>query len=132
MRQWQPAYSTRMNLNETSDHPHEIRVKPWSACPVCSEDLSLKTVGRKPFYIDYPYCRAPLSFVLWQRVLMTTLGAGLAFGILIACGIRGFTLLLVGTLLLFPGFVQGIIIYCRIFPSKYVRRIGTVTSLFRR
>ena len=63
---------------------------------------------------------------------MTILGVGLAFGIPAACGIRGYTLLLVGALLLFPGFVQGIIIYCRIFPSKYVRRVGTGTSLFQR
>jgi hypothetical protein len=110
----------------------KIKTKPWSACPVCSEDLLLKTIGSKPFYLDCPFCRAPLSFIWWQRVLMTALGGGLAFGIPAACGIRGFTLLLVGLLLLFPGLVQGIALYCGIFPSRYVRKVGTVTSLFQR
>jgi hypothetical protein len=104
----------------------------WSECPSCFEDVAVQRVGRKPFYIDCPHCGTSLSFVWWQRLLMVTLGVGLAFGIPAACGMRGFTLLLVGTLLLFPGFVQGIVIYCRIFPSKYVKKRGPVTTLFER
>jgi hypothetical protein len=63
---------------------------------------------------------------------MTTLGVGLAFGIPAACGLPGYTLLLVGALLLFPGLVQGISIYCRIFPSKYVKKPVPVATLFQR
>jgi hypothetical protein len=104
----------------------------WSGCPSCFEDLAVKHVGGKPLYTDCPFCGASLNFIWWQRVHMTTLGVGLAFGIPAACGMRGFTLLLVGALLLFPGLVQGIAIYCRIFPSKYVKRRGAVTTLFQR
>jgi hypothetical protein len=122
------------NLRQMRDDSLSLkRKKPaWSACPVCSQDLSPKTVGSKPFYLDCPYCGAPLSFIWWQRVIMTTLGVGLAFGIPAACGLPGYTLLLVGALLLFPGLVQGISIYCRIFPSKYVKKPVPVTTLFQR
>jgi hypothetical protein len=63
---------------------------------------------------------------------MTTLRVGLASGIPTAGRMRGFTLLLVGALSFFPGFVEGILIYCRIFPSKYVKKRGPVTTLFQR
>jgi hypothetical protein len=110
----------------------ETKKRAWSSCPVCSKDLGRKAYGSFCPYSNCPYCGAPLLFVWWQRVLATALAVVLAYGVPALLGIQGYTLLLVGTLFLFPAFTQGILIYCAILPSKYVRRDGAVTTLSHR
>ena len=113
--------------------PTAPRKKAWSACPNCSRDLSAKPVGSKPPYTYCPFCGVPLTFIWWQRILVTALGVILAYGFPALLGVRGvITLLFVGLLCCYPALVLAIILIFKTIPPKYVRKGEAVTTLFER
>src|SRR6267154_2330268 len=89
----------------------------WSACPNCSRDLGAKLIGSKPPHSFCPFCRVQLTYVWWQRVLVSTLGLILTFAIPASLGIRGImSLLFVGVLCVFPALVLAMILIFKVIP----------------
>ena|SRR6516162_2125570 len=105
---------------------------PWSACPNCSRDLGVKPFGSKPPYTYCPFCGVPLTFIWWQRILVTALGLLLAYGVPASVGIRGIMpLLFAGLLCCYPALIFAIILIFKTMPPKYERKSEAVMTLFQ-
>ena len=105
--------------------------KAWSACPNCLTDLRTKALADKRLYNSCPICGVTLTFVWWQRVLITLGALALAYGVPVALGERGLLLMLLALLCYWPALVVAMFIFVRIIVPKYVQKREAVMTLFR-
>ena len=106
--------------------------RPWAACPNCSADLGAKAVGGRLLHTYCPFCGVEITFVWWQRVIVSTFGLILAFAVPASLGIRGMALIFAGALLAFPALVLSIILVFKTIRPKYVWKPGAPITLFQR
>jgi hypothetical protein len=111
----------------------ESASRPWSACPNCFIDLRPTRLERRPLHTHCPFCGAEITFIWWQRVIVSILGLILTYAIPALLGFRGgVTLIFAGVLTVFPSLVLAVILVFKTIPPKYVSKPGVPISLFQR
>lgn len=108
------------------------KAKAWSACPNCLLDLRAKAFGGKPLYDSCPFCGVKLTFVWWQRLVVTIGALILAYAVPAVLGARGLPLLFFGFLCYWPALVAVMFLFVRVIPTKYAKEGELVQTLFRR
>jgi len=103
-----------------------------SGCPNCGASLAKKVNGVRPLYSECPFCRTKIIEVWWQRLLWVSLGLFLTWAFPEALGLRGWTVLFLAPILLFPCFVLSMHLIMSVMPVKYVRQEQDILTLLHR
>ena len=114
----------------TIDEVGESAGRPWSACPNCFTDLRATLEGRL-LHTYCPFCGVEITFVWWQRVIVSTLGLILTYAIPASLGVQGIALIFAGVLTVFPSLVLATILVFKTIQPKYVRKPGVPITLFQ-
>lgn len=101
-------------------------------CPNCRSDLRFEVLRMK-HPLQCPICREPIDYSFLHGLLMAVGGLVFSFvavGILADWGLKGFILVLLLLVFLFPGSVlaHGLLLF--LMPPTFVRRQPTITTLF--